>query len=216
MEKLPPPPVRLRRPSYGLTAKHFTGVSTSRLVREMQRLWHQYGDDEIGRAARKRGKYSVYDFLLALHERADRSVFDAAVALLRHKRRRERVQGLAILRELGDSRRRPVFLETWNLLESLVAKEKDPVILDWALACLGWTARRRAFPTLMRFVDHRNAHVREAVANNLVACASGAGDPPMLKGLLRLCDDSDARVRWDALWEFKEHVTADSARIRAM
>jgi len=215
---LPPPPPQAWRnqpPRYGETARHFKHIPTRRLVAELQKRWGDY-PDEAACKVRERGEYSLTTFLVALHERADRSVFNAAKALVSSKNRRHRMQGFHILREMGKPGKRPVFPETWDLLENCLEEEKDPIVLHWILGCLGWTCSERAYPTLLKYLRHPNAWVRGKVANNLLACAPDIHDPRALKALLLLCNDKSSAVRWDALYEVKEYLLSNRPGIHGM
>ncbi|MEW6279052.1 MAG: HEAT repeat domain-containing protein [Candidatus Eremiobacterota bacterium] len=209
---LPPPPIDQR---CGACAHHFRAVPTDRLVHEARARWEQFSDDELAEAARQRGEHTVHTFLVALHERADRSVFDAALELINRAGEADRVLGLCILRELGPCESRPVFPETWELLEGLADRETGRV-LAWALRCLGWLHSPRALSTLLRYVDHSDPLVRFVVADNLLGCAPEGNDPSTLAALLRLSEDEDPEVRWAALYDINEHVTMDTPELRAV
>lgn len=164
--------------------------------------------------ARDRGEETAHAFLVALQERADRSVYDAAAELLSRPDRRARMLALIILRGLGHPEARPVFPQTWELLEGLAQAESDPEVLARVLQCLAWTNHQRALGTLLQFTDHSDSTVRFAVADRLLACAPDLEDGPARRALLRLCDDPDPDVRWSALFEVKEHILDDTPETR--
>lgn len=197
--ELPAP--RVASPRYGCYAAHFQSVPTERLVREAWARRHQGGPDT---------------FLVALHERADRSVFEASVRLIRSRNRDRRILGLRILRELGPAEERPVFWETWDILERLARREKDPDVLAWVLCCLGQLRAPRALDTLLLFADSADSNLRFEVANHLMGVVSDPDDPGAVDLLVGFCEDGDPEVRWTALYDFAEFVTLDSPRIRAM
>ena len=177
---------------YGSRAEQFADVPTLELVNQARVRWSQNDDEEAISAAQSRGEDTVYTFLVALHERADESVFEAVQELLRKSETSEQLLGLAILRELGWGSR-PVFPQTWELLEGLALSVSEPEVLRQVLTCLGWTCKPRALPTLLHFVDHADWQPRFAVANNLVKCAPRRNHPPMVEALSRLSDDPNGR-----------------------
>ena len=89
-------------------------------------------------------------------------------------------------------------------------------MLRWALTCLGWTLKLRAFETLLRFQSHQDVGIRLSVANNIVGCAQRLDDPELLRALVNLCHDEDEEVRYAALWEVREHITIRSEAILNM
>lgn len=200
----------------GSHAKHFKEVPTDRLVAEMQALWYQLEDDDALDEARSRGDFTVYTFLVALHERADRSVLDAAATLVASSHPITQVQGLHILRELGPPAQRPVFPEIWDIVEPLASPDAGLDVVAWALRVLAWTGKPRALPTLLRFVDHDDPDIRSRVADGLLAVARPVDDPQVVAALLRLCEDDDPDVRWNALWEAKEHLDQSRPDVRAV
>ena len=210
---IPPPPVPGFR--YGSAAEYFREVPTNVLVREVQRLWQQLADHSAPLDARERNEHSVYTFLVALHERADRSVFDAAVALIGEDTPVSREQGLKILAEMGHPDSRPVFPETFTVLEQLASEETDPNVLAGLIACLGWTLKPRAFPTIKRFAPHPSPLVRSSVASNILGCAPNADDPDAIATLLMLSDDQDNDVRRDAMWDIKEFLPIAEPAVRS-
>lgn len=214
MFDLPPSPVPGN--VAGGHAKHFNDVPTDRLVAEMQALWYQQENDDALDEARSRGDYTVYTFLVALHERADRSVLDAAATLVASSQPITQVQGLQILRELGPPAQRPIFPEIWDIIEPLASPDTDLDVLAWALRVLVSTGKPQALPTLLRFVDHSDPGIRSRVADGLLAVARPVDDPQAVAALLRLCDDNDPDVRWNALWEAREHLDKARPDVRAV
>ncbi|MCE7874328.1 hypothetical protein DYH09_28700 [bacterium CPR1] len=186
-------------PGYGSHAAHYQDLPTAALVQEVLARWEPSVDEPCDTAL---------PFLVALHERADRSVFDAAADLIALPDRRERLLGLRILRELGHPESRPMFPETWELLEMLCQIEEDPEILAWALQCFYWMRKPRALRTMLAFATHPEARVRDVVAGGL-----DPEDKRAREALLQLCDDPDPDVRWSALFEVKEHILDDTSEI---
>lgn len=204
------------KPSHGSHAEHFREVSTPRLISEMQRLWPTVDDEDAITAALAKGEYGAGTFLVTLHERADRSVFDAAAALVHNPDTTHQIQGLRILRELGHPDSRPLFPDTWDLVEPLADNTADPKILYWALAVMSWTGSPRALPHLLRFVGHAEPRVRSGVADGLLGCVADVNDPTVVEALIRLSDDPDPQVRWDALWEAMQFLDRSDPVIEAI
>lgn len=170
--------------------------------------------DEAADEAHARGEVSQPELLVALHERGSREVFEAAEVLCRDDRPEERTLGLRILRELGPSDKRPVYAETWPLLEEMVETEEDDDVLYWVLSCLWYTGNPRVIDTLVRFSSHPDDLIRQTIAFGLAGC--GPDDPRVVEALLRLARDPVDEVRGYAVYDFVESITADSSEIRAV
>lgn len=133
-------------PSSGKMAEHFSGYSTSQMVELIRQIRPGPDDDEDLSIAEAhgRGEASHIDLLVALQERGSREVFEVAGSLCHDEQPEERILGLRILRELGPYAQRPVFEETWALLESMSETETDVDVLVWVIACLHYTDDPRA------------------------------------------------------------------------
>jgi len=164
--------------------------------------------------AHARGEVSRSELLVALHERGSREVFEAAEVLCRDDRPEGRTLGLRILRELGPSDKRPVFDETWPLLEEMVETEEDDDVLYWVLSCLWYTGNPRVIDTLVRYSSHPNDDIRQTIAFGVAGC--GPDDPRVVEALLRLARDPVDDIRGYAVYDFVESITADSPEIRAV
>ncbi|MEX0789696.1 MAG: hypothetical protein WD178_02870, partial [Actinomycetota bacterium] len=198
----------------GAYAAHFEEFTTAHLI-ELFRQMRPAGDadeDEAVAAAHARGEASHVDILVALHERGTREVFDAAETLCRHQEPEERVTGLRILCELGPAGRRPLFEESWDLLNRMVETEQDPDVLYWVIACLRFTNDPRILDTLVRFSSHPGEDIRRGIAFTVVGC--GPDDPRVIEVQLRLAEDPAADVRALAVYDLVNEITADTPEIR--
>jgi HEAT repeat protein len=219
MEPLPiPPPPHIDggAPTHGQRATCYASIPTDDIIRLLRQL--EPGDDVDEAAAQReshrRGEASYLDLMVALHERATPDVYAAAVALCRDPDPNERCLGLRILRELGDDR--PVYDDAWDLLESMATTEEDLDVLWWVLSCLMYTFRPRALDTLLPFANHADPGIRGALAFGILGCSGSPTDPRVIDTQLALADDVDTHVRWLAIYDFVEEITADSPQIRTM
>lgn len=178
--------------------------------------WDQFENEDRYEAAQHRGEVTYHPFLVALQERGDRSVFEAASQLVENGEKDKRLAGLAILRELGPPDGRPVFAETWDLLKDITTSETDVDVLRGVLLCLGRTHKPQALPILLRFASSQSPDLRFVVANNLLGCADQLDDPAILDVFLKLARDPDEEVRWAALWEINEYLSLDSDAVRSL
>lgn len=201
-------------PNPGRWAAHFKDHSTAELIDLFRRMQPAEGadEDETASEAHARGEASHLDVLAALHQRGSREVFDAAAALCLDRLPEERIIGLRILRELGPGGIRPVFEETWALLDGMVETEQDPGVLYWALACLRCTGDPRILDALVRFSTHPDADIRRGIAFSIAGC--GPDDPQVIEVQLRLAEDPDEDVRALALYDLVNEITADTPAIR--
>jgi HEAT repeat protein len=193
-------------------AEHFKDRSTADLVDLFRQMLPPDDEDEAAAEAHARGEASHLDVLVALHERGTREVFEAAARLCGHRLSGERVIGLRILQELGPAGGRPLFDETWALLEGMADSEEDPDVLYWVLACLRSTGEPRILDTLVRFSTHTDPDIRRGIAFSIVGC--GADDPRVIAVQLRLAEDPDTEIRGLALYDLVNEITADTPEIR--
>lgn len=209
--EIPSRPI-LEPPAHGKLAEHFKDYSTADLVDLFRQMLPPDDEDEAAAEAHARGEASHLDVLVALHERGTREVFEAAARLCRHRLSEDRVIGLRILQELGPDGSRPVFEETWALLEGMTDDEEDPDVLYWVLACLRSTGDRRILDTLVRFSTHPDPDIRRGIAFSIVGC--GPDEPRVIGVQLRLAEDPDAEIRSLALYDLVNDITADTPQIR--
>lgn len=204
----------LEPPVTGELAEHFKEYSTALLVDLFRQMLppEEVDEDEAVKDAHARGEASHLDVLTALHERGNREVFDAALTLCGDQQPKERVIGLRILRELGPHGARPVFEETWALLDRMVETEEDPGVLYWTLACLRFTNDPRILDTLVRLSTHPDADIRRGIAFSIAAC--GPEDPRVIEVQLRLAEDPDNEIRSLALYDLVNDITADTPAVR--
>jgi len=211
----PPPPPADLKPSAGRTAEHFADYSTKDLVN----LLRQTGlpDDldlrQDGLRAHSEGRASYGDILISLHQRASREVFDEAVALCGDPDPHQRITGLWLLREIGPSEQRPLYPETWAVLDHMAATEERIEVLRWVVMCLGFTYNPMALEPLISFSSHPDEEIRQFVAFQVASC-SEPNDPRMIEVQLRLCTDEEAEVRGHAAYDFANGITADTPEIR--
>jgi hypothetical protein len=88
-------------------------------------------------------------FLVPLHERPVREVFERAAALVNDSDATRRILGMRVLRELGEQQPdgcRPFTAETVPLLRDQLRKESDPDVLPWIVSSLGFTVPGRRCP----------------------------------------------------------------------
>lgn len=211
--KIPPPPGSDPTPAQGL-ADAFGGYTTEALIELFRRMLP--GDDaDEERAveeAHARGEASHLEILAALQSRQTPEVYEAIEALCRHDSPGEKVLGLMILREFGPPQGRPLFGQTWSLLESMLEEETDVDVLYWVLACLRATCSPRVIDTLARFSTHPDDDIRRGIAFGIAGC--GPEDPRVIDVQLRLAQDPDLQVRGHALYDFVNEIHADTPEIR--
>lgn len=197
-------------------AEQFRDQSTASLVDLFRRMLPGDGvdEDEAAAQARARGEASHLDVLAALHDRATREVFDAAALLCRQSLPGDRIIGLRILGELGQAGQRPLFDETWDLLNGMVEAEQDSAVLYWVLACLRFTDDPRILDTLVRFSTHPDADIRRGIAFSVAGC--GPEDPRVIGVQLRLAEDPAPDVRALAVYDLVNEITADTPQIRGV
>jgi HEAT repeats len=154
-------------------------------------------------------------FLVALHGRPERAVFDAAVGLLGHDQAPHRELGVRILRELGaeqDDGRRPFSAETIPVLRSRLRQEPDPRVLGWVISALGYHGARVALADILARAGHPDAWVRFSVAAALPSLVDPARiEPEAAEVLIRLCHDQDSETRFYALYAATQEVAGIDA-----
>ena len=107
--------------------EHLRNLSTGDLVglavRSQQSEGVSFEDEDLGP-------------LVVLHERADRGVFSAAVAMSGSPDRDERAVCARILGELGHGDARPFSREAVAILGSMAQVEADSDVLRWIVSAL--------------------------------------------------------------------------------
>jgi HEAT repeat protein len=149
-------------------------------------------------------------FLVALHARPTREVFDVAVALARGEHADRRELGVRILRELGPERSdgpRPYSAETIPVLLDRLRDEADPRVLGWIVSALGYHGGSEALPAVSALAGHPDAWVRFCVAAALPSLVDPAGiEAAAAAALIRLCRDPEADIRFYALYAVTQEV----------
>jgi HEAT repeat protein len=149
-------------------------------------------------------------FLVALHGRPERAVFEAAVALLQHDGAAHRELGVRILRELGPEREdggRPFRAETIPLLRARLRAEPEARVLGWIVSALGYHGAGQALPEVLALAGHPDPRVRFAVAAALPGLVDPAGiEPEAAQALIRLCLDAESNTRFYALYAVTQEV----------
>ena len=129
-----------------------------------------------------------------LHDRTDRTAFDAACELAGSADTLERVVALDVLAQIGYRAGLPFLEETLPLLID-ASHDGDADVVAAAVTALGLLWDPRALPAIVRQAGHRSADVRSSVA---FAIPGAAGDPPSpdaIGALIALSADSDAEAR---------------------
>jgi hypothetical protein len=154
-------------------------------------------------------------FLIAMHCRPERAVFDTAAGLLGHDQAGQRELGVRILRELGaeqDDGRRPFSTETIPLLRSRLRQESDPGVLGWVVSALGYHGARAALAEILALAGHHDAWLRFSVAAALPSLVDPGGiEPEAAEALIRLCHDQDSDTRFYALYAATQEVAGFDA-----
>ena len=137
--------------------------------------------------------------LLALQQRADGEVLEAALACLGNEDPAYRQLGAQLLRGLPGLHAAPYphSLRAVVALEALAVNELDEEVLGWALAAIGWQKMPEGERVLLRLADDPRRSVRRVVANNLLmAVGPGRGlSAGAAAALCRLAVDEDADIR---------------------
>jgi HEAT repeat protein len=138
--------------------------------------------------------------LLILQQRVTEEVFAAASALCTRPDPAERHLGVLILREFpGLGQHKPFAVRALSVLERLVERETDELVLSFGVCAIGWQQHPLARPLLLRFLHHPDSALRQIVANNLTNCDLTNPLPPeSVRAYEHLCQDPDDDVRWYA------------------
>jgi HEAT repeat protein len=180
-------------------------MSTERLADlGLDTLWQRalawIDDDEI-----------VTAYLVELHRRGSREIFDRAIASCSAASRGERELAIRTLRELGGCPPR-FAAEAVPYLLAALAHEPAASVRRWLISALGYQHMRghRGAPPLsptravvsavLSFVSDEATCVRFAVAAALPCLAAlSAPEPEVIAALIRLSADPDADTRYYAL-----------------
>ncbi|WP_430789332.1 HEAT repeat domain-containing protein [Actinoplanes sp. G11-F43] len=157
-----------------------------------------------GREVKEDDADAPVPFLVALHQRPVREVFERAAVLVNDGDATRRILGVRVLRELGEQQPdgcRPFTAETIPLLRDRLRKESEPDVLRWIVSALGFHRAREALPEIVVLARHPDARVRFHVAANLTRLVDlRAVDPDAADALIRLCHDDDPDIRYYALY----------------
>jgi len=129
-----------------------------------------------------------------LHDRTDRTAFDAVCELAGSADVLERIVAIDVLGQIGYRAGRPFLEETLPLLAD-ASCDGDADVVAAAVTALGMLWDPRALPAIVRQAGHGSADVRSSVA---CAIPGAAGDPPSpdaIGALIALSADSDADAR---------------------
>jgi HEAT repeat protein len=129
-----------------------------------------------------------------LHDRADRTAFDAVCELAGSADALERAVAVDVLGQIGSRAGRPFLEETLPLLID-ASRDGHADVTAAAVTALGHLWDPRALPAIVRQAGHRSANVRSSVA---CAIPGAAGDPPSpdaIGALIALSADPDAEAR---------------------
>ena len=150
-------------------------------------------------------------YLVALHERGSREVFETAAALLDSSDELRRELGVRVLRELGPvgvDGRRPYRAETVALLQSRLPAEAAAMVLRWVISALGYHTASQALDEVLAFASHPHPAVRFHVAAALPALVDPRRTQDTAVAVLqRLCRDCDADTRWYAFYALSQETT---------
>lgn len=142
-------------------------------------------------------------------------VFTAAAGLIPSRDRRKRLLGVRILSELGRPSM-PYAHRAAPLLLRCLAVEEDTELLEWEISALGNQRSPEALPALLNLRAHPAAPVRDAVAGAISASQAANLDAPSIRALTELAGDSDAEVRFSAVFELAVWFEAGSEELRVV
>jgi HEAT repeat protein len=149
-------------------------------------------------------------YLVELHRRGSREIFERAVASCSSADVNERMLAVRILRELGGSP--PRFrVEAVPHLLAVLAVEPDPAARRWIISAIGYqhmsghnvprlSPTKEVLSVVLSCASDDDLRVRFAVAAALHCLVDlDAPEPEAIETLIRLSADSDADTRWYAL-----------------
>jgi hypothetical protein len=177
--------------------------------------------DQLFAAARlelaNQGDFTPLPYLVELHQRGSRAIFERACASCRSTSSFERMLGVRILRELGGSP--PRFAEeAVPFLLAMLQQEPEIRVLRWVISALAYqhfrgNARPRLEPTaivldaVLAYATHPDSTLRFAVASHLTSFMNLAEpEASVIAALRALARDADEDVRWDARWALVEEL----------
>lgn len=160
-----------------------------------------------------------WDLVQRLHQRSDRTAFDAVLAAARSPERRRRLVGADVLGQIGYAAGRLFRDETLAALLDLVGGDGDgdgdDQVIAAAVTALGHVADARARPAMLRLAGHAKAKVRLAVAVALPGTTDAdAPTGDVVEALIRLSRDADAEVRDWATFGIGSQLVADTPDVR--
>lgn len=150
-----------------------------------------------------------------LHLFEGREVLERAIDLTRSNDPYRRARGADVLGQLGVQP--GVFSTSWvpERLQSLLAllrRESDSLVLNAAIAALGFLSEPEGIRAILPYHEHSDENVRYAVA---CALPNGlGGEPEIIDTLLKLMRDPDSDVRDWATFGLGTQSDADSTAIR--
>ena len=138
---------------------------------------------------------AAWEAISALRRIGSREVYDKAVALCNSSEALGRARGAAVLGQLGRTFEHPrnnFPYESYEVITSLVLREKDPCPLAAAIAALGHLGNPLAIPLIASFSSNPSSEVRFDVA---VALGCFPNEDLSLHTLVQLTEDQDDDVR---------------------
>lgn len=154
------------------------------------------------------------EYLVELHRRGTREIFERALAACRSRDRRARLLGVLVLRELGNSP--PTFAaEAQPFLIAMLEKEPSPRVRRWIISAIGYQnmdgnvvppgydrgmMEPRALSAILPYAHDKNALVRFAVAASLPGLVDlQEPEDASVETLIQLASDSNADTHYHAL-----------------
>jgi HEAT repeat protein len=157
----------------------------------------------------------------ALYQRADRETFDAALKLIASDRAEERMLGVRILRDFGDTGKpdyeRAFWRESLPALIALMGREEEVAVMRWLVSGIGFFGRPEALLPLVGMVSYPDADVRYSVASAITASVTewAEPEPEAISALSKLASDPDPAVRYSAVFDLA-HRGPDSPAVRSV
>lgn len=153
----------------------------------------------------------AWDAILALQQRGDMPVFEAAMNLLGSMSEKERGRGVDILAQLGTPKpTAELRAKCSDAILAVLAGEQSPSVLHSMGVALGHLRDRRAVAALIPFIGHRDPLVRFGVVLGL----SPHPEPAAVEGLIQLSADADEGVRNWATFGLGTMVDVDTPALR--